>query len=598
MKMKINIIKNLKIRNKILLSYLLFIGFTITTIAVLTYNKSSEVLENQTIESTKSAFEQANTFISYKLNNVKDVSSMLFMNKEIQSILSKSPQNYPLVEQIDDYNRLIEILNSMQNSREIYGIRLYVNNNFLYAGDGNKIISEAKASSEKWYKDVLDRKGSIYWRSTYEYDFKDAREKQSLMSIVRSINSGGFDGRHLGVISVDILERSIYEIVSQVGITESSEVFLINNDGKIISSAGSKKIGTDISKEKYFSSIKENNEGHERLKINDITSIVYHKTVENTDWTLVALIPVKEIIKGSNEISSFIIILTFIVSVAAIVAAYYISGTITERIRHLTKNMKKIEAENWDVIIPVDSTDEIGVLQKNFNRMIKNIKTLIKEKYQAEINKKNAELRALQAQINPHFLYNTLDMICWMAMKYGADDIVDIVGRLAKFFRLSLNSGRDIVSINDEITHVKMYLDIQTKRFDGDIEAIVDMSEELNTMATVKLILQPLVENAIIHGIHESESKKGYVKITGKLDNNLIVITVEDNGKGMDESALNKLLAKDKGGGYGIKNVNERIKLYFGKEYGLAYESKIGQGTIVNVTFPALYLSSDMERNI
>jgi two-component system, sensor histidine kinase YesM len=598
MKNIFNKFKNLKIRNKILLSYLLVLSFTIVTITVLTYKRSAKVMESQAIESTKRAFEQANTFISYKLNNVKDVSSMLFMNKEIQTILSKSPYDYPLGEQIDDYNRLIEILNSMQNSREIYGIRLYVNSKYLYAGDGNKIISEAKASSEKWYKEALERGGGIYWRSTYEYDFKDLREKQNLISIVRSINSGGFNGPHLGIISLDILERSIYEIVSQVGITESSEVFLVNNEGIIISSAGDKKLGVDISKEKYFWSIKEKNEGYERIKLGKETSIVYHKAIENTDWTLVSLIPVKEILKGSDQISRYMLLLTLLVSVAAISAAYYISGSITKRIRYLIKNMKKIEEDNWDVSITVDSTDEIGILQKNFNRMIDNIKRLIKEKYQAEIYKKNAELRALQAQINPHFLYNTLDMLCWMAMKYGAEDIVDIVGSLAKFFRLSLSNGKDIVSMEDEVTHVKMYMDIQSKRFNGDIEGIIDIQEDMYSNATVKLILQPLVENAIIHGIQESESKKGYVKITGKLDNNLIFLSVEDNGMGMDDITLNKLLTRDKGGGYGIKNVNERIKLYFGEQYGLTYQSEIGKGTIVNVTFPALPYCSDMERNI
>lgn len=591
-------IKNLKIRNKILLSYLLLICFTLTTIAVSVYKKSSQIIEKQTIDETSRAFEQANTFISYKLNNVKDVSGMLFINKEIQSILSKSQDNYPLGEQIDDYNRLIYIINSMENSREIYNIRLYVRKNFLYSGGGNKIINEDNIKSENWYKEIVESNGNILWRSTYEYDFNDAREKQNLISTVRSINGEQPDGTHLGVISVDILEKSINEIIRQADMTSTGEVFLVDDNGIIISSTGENKIGADISKESYYGNIKQGKEGYGKFNFKNSKSIIYHKPIENTDWRLVAVIPMKEILKGSYEISKYIFTLTLFVCILAFIAAYCVSGGITKRIRILTQNMKKIEKDNWDVYIPVESTDEIGILQKSFNHMISNIKKLIKEKYEAELNKKNAELKALQAQINPHFLYNILDMIYWMAMKYGADDIVYIVNSLAKFFRLSLSKGKDIVPIKDEITHVKMYLDIQMKRFSGDIECIIDVDNELFEYSTVKLILQPIVENSIIHGIQESESKKGYIKITGKLINNLIKITIDDNGKGIDEENLEGILLKDKSKGYGIKNVNERIKLYFGEEYGLSYDSRLGKGTTVDITFPALPYSSDLERNI
>lgn len=590
--------KNLKLRDKILLSYLLIIIFTVTVSTLLTYKKSSEIIERQTIDSTRQSFEQASNFISYKLNNVKDVSSMLFMNKEIQNILSKNPESYTLKDQIDDFNKLTDILLSMQNSREIYNIRLYVSNDYIYSKSGNKILSEKEISGEEWYVIALNNNGSISWRSTYEYDFKDMREKQNLISIVRTINSEGFHGKHLGVISIDILEKSIYEIVKQVGLTTSGQVFLVDDEGKVISSNGKTPLGTDIAKEKYYSEIQHIKEGYRKFDLNNEASIVYHKHIENTNWRLVSIIPVKEMLKDTNQISTYMIIVVMLITLVAAIVAYYISGGITNRIRQLIKNMRKIEQENWDVNIVVDSTDEIGDLQNNFNHMIDNMRILIEEKYEAEINKKSAELRALQAQINPHFLYNILDMICWMALKYGAEDIVYIVSSLAKFFRLSLSDGKDIVPIEDEINHVKMYLDIQMKRFPDGVEGIIDVSEDILKYSTVKLILQPIVENAIIHGIQESDDKKGYVKIIGKREGDLIVFTIEDNGKGMDEATINTLVSDKNDLGYGVKNVNERIKLYFSKEFGLIYHSEINKGTVVTITFPVLPYSDNVKSNI
>lgn len=590
--------KNLKLRDKILLSYLLIIIFTVTVSTLLTYKKSSEIIEKQTIDSTKQSFEQASNFISYKLNNVKDVSSMLFMNKEIQNILSKNPESYPLKDQIDDFNKLTDILLSMQNSREIYNIRLYVSNDYIYSKSGNKILSEKEISGEEWYVIALNNNGSISWRSTYEYDFKDVREKQNLISIVRTINSEGFHGKHLGVISIDILEKSIYEIVKQVGLTTSGEVFLVDDEGKVISSNGKTPLGTDISKEKYYSEIQNIKEGYRKFNLTNEASIVYHKHIENTNWRLVSIIPVREMLKDTNQISRYMIIVVMLITLVAAIVAYYISRGITKRIRQLIKNMRKIEKENWDVNIVVDSTDEIGDLQNNFNHMIDNMRILIEEKYEAEIKKKSAELRALQAQINPHFLYNILDMICWMSLKYGADDIVYIVSSLAKFFRLSLSDGKDIVPIEDEISHVKMYLDIQMKRFPDGVEGIIDVSQDVSKYSTVKLILQPIVENAIIHGIQESDNKKGYVKIVGKREGDLIVFTIEDNGKGMEEATINALVSDKNDLGYGVKNVNERIKLYFGKEFGLTYHSELNKGTVVTITFPVLPYSDNVKSNI
>lgn len=588
--------KNLRIREKILLSFII-VFIPIIIITFLTYNRSTRIIEEQVIDSTRNSFEQASKFILYKMDNIKDVSSLLYMNKDIQRILAKNGRNYPLSEQIEDYNKLLDIVRSAQNYREIYKIRLFVRNDSIYSNEGSTIINENFVKNSEWYKKVLET-GGIYWIPTYNYDYTSGLgQSQKIISCMRTINDADYTGSILGVVSIDILEDSIYEIIKQTNITSYGQIFLTDENGIIISTEDKSRIGTSVAGEKYFTEIKNGSSGYKKVKINNNNSIVCYKTLESTNWYLIAVIPLKEIVFPTRQALSYFALIMMIMIFVSMAFVYYISNGITKRIRQLIKHMKKIEEDNWDICIPVDSRDEIGVLQKNFNKMVENIRMLIKETYEAELKKKSAELKSLQAQINPHFLYNTLDMIRWLALKNRSQDIANIVSSLAKFFKLSLSNGKDIVTIRDEVNHVKTYLEIQNSRFGNSVETIIDIEDEINSLMTVKLILQPIVENAIIHGIQKKDSKKGYVKITGKKKDNIIIITVEDNGIGMSKEKILEILNKSKATGYGIKNVNERIQLYFGYEYGLEFQSEEGKGTKVIIRFPAVSTESIQEKN-
>lgn len=583
---------NLKIRNKLLFAFMLLIFVPITFVSVLSNLKTSEIIEKQIIESTTQAFEQVNNFISYRLDAVKEVSSMLYLNKDIQRIMGKGYDNYPILEQINDHRKLVEIISSVQNSKDVFGIRMYIDNGSVYSNEGFTFINENTVKYEEWYKNVLAGKGAVYWRPTYAYkDF--SKGNQNLISCVRTINSDGFSGRSLGAISVDVSEESIYTIIKQVSSSWYGELFLIDSEGNIISSLDRASVGTNISNQKVFAEISNLDTGYKKINYEKKSSILYSRQLELTGWQLVAIIPLKEILLPSKQVLNYLLAIIIFVTLIAVTVAFYISNGITKRINQLIKNMKKIEKENWDVNISIDSNDEIGVLQKHFNYMVSHIKRLIREKYQGEIDKKNAELKALQAQINPHFLYNTLDMVNWLSYKYNAQDISSIIENLAKFFKISLSNGRDIISIRDELTHVRIYLDIQNKRFGESIAAVFDVSKEIEELATVKLILQPIVENAILHGIQEKEDKTGVISITGRVENNKVILVVKDDGIGIEEASLKGLLHNNKSKGYGVKNVNERIRLYFGEDNGLFYESIPGKGTKVTLVFPVVPYNSD-----
>jgi two-component system sensor histidine kinase YesM len=251
--------------------------------------------------------------------------------------------------------------------------------------------------------------------------------------------------------------------------------------------------------------------------------------------------------------------------------------------------MKMIEKGNFDTQVDVNSSNEIGQLGLRFNRMTAKIKELMLQNVQEQELKRKSELKALQAQINPHFLYNTLDSIIWMAEVNKSKEVVLMVSSLAKLFRLSLSKGDEIIPIRNEIEHIKSYLTIQKMRYKDKLDFEIQVDDHILSYKTIKIILQPLVENSIYHGIKNKDGV-GLIRITGTQVGNKIVLSVIDNGIGMTPETLEALLQKpvpsEQGSGMGVNNVNQRIKLYYGEEYGLQYESEPGQGTTVHIWLP------------
>ena len=225
-----------------------------------------------------------------------------------------------------------------------------------------------------------------------------------------------------------------------------------------------------------------------------------------------------------------------------------------------------------------------------FNKMASRISELIEEKYKMGQEVKSAELKALQAQINPHFLYNSLDLINCIAIKHNVPSIVTMVNSLARFYKISLSRGVDVIPIKDEISHITLYVQIQNMRFDNKIQLNLQIDEAVYSYKILKILLQPIIENSIVHGILEKKEKCGIITVTGKLENNTVIFTIEDNGIGMTEEKIRSILSENStgySGNYGVKNINDRIKLYYGNDYGLKYTSEPGKGTTVEVRIPA-----------
>jgi len=279
----------------------------------------------------------------------------------------------------------------------------------------------------------------------------------------------------------------------------------------------------------------------------------------------------------------------------------FISDKISNPIKRLDGSVREIESGNLDVEIVPSGSYEVEHLGKSIKNMLGRIKVLMSDLVEEHNAKRKSEFDTLQSQINPHFLYNTLDIIVWMIENENSDKAVNIVTALAKFFRISLSKGKNIITVKDEVEHVRNYLMIQNMRFKNRFEYSIDVDEKVLSYSSLKLMLQPLVENAIYHGM-EFMDGDGEIDVKVFKEDDSLYFTITDNGLGMSEDMVETLLSKDfvpskKGSGIGVKNVNERIKLYFGSEYGLKVESEPDEGTKITIHLPAVvYGENDEDR--
>ncbi len=304
-----------------------------------------------------------------------------------------------------------------------------------------------------------------------------------------------------------------------------------------------------------------------------------------------------------KKVFTYSFIAALVILVMVIYITYMISQSITSPVRELSRVTARVAGGDMSVRANLDTGAELGVLSRSLDEMIERINTLISQVRAEQENLRVAELELLQAQINPHFLYNTLDTIIWLAEAGDQSKVVSMVGSLSDFFRASLGQGRDIVTIGDEIRHVSSYLEIQQVRYQDILTYSIDVPEEIYISSIPKITIQPLVENALYHGI-KNKRGGGCITITGKVESKCIYLYIEDNGIGMTEERLEQINRKinagekteneaDAGGNreeaeiFGLYNVNERIRLKFGSRYGIHIDSEFNKGTVVTVLLPA-----------
>lgn len=384
-------------------------------------------------------------------------------------------------------------------------------------------------------------------------------------------------------VAMDVKFSNIAKYVDGVGIGQHGYCYIADENGNIIYHPQQQLIYAGLKKENYT----DYSDGT-HTESNVIYSV---KSLKRSDWKIVGVCFADEMITNKVEaLAKNLIIISIGVLFVTILAGGIFSKLFSKPANDLAKAMQKFENDTDKFVFePIEGTAEITSLTESFEHMVLQIQELVEKVRQEEISLRKTELKALQAQINPHFLYNTLDAIAWMCEEERHKDAVEMVNALARLFRISISRGHELISIEKEIEHAKSYLKIQNFRYKNQFTYDFEVDDTCLSYLCNKITLQPIIENAIYHGIDRMVDE-GRIEIRIFPDHEKIVFEVEDNGVGMTEEQCQEILQKDSGdkAGIGIKNVNDRIKIYFGEEYGITIRSELDEGTCVTITMPKI----------
>jgi two-component system, sensor histidine kinase YesM len=470
---------------------------------------------------------------------------------------------------------------------EIAGM-LIVAEDDAWISEGFSRTTRDPLTEERWYALARDRPGEVRLlarpigrniRSTRRFGADE------VVSIVKAV-TGAVDGQVHGAVLIDMKLSAVEELFTGSPLGKGGFLFIADSSGEMVF-APVNRVVYRIPLGKLS--------GDSSSAILNVAGTDYQVLAQRspyTGWRALGVFSLAETLREVLMIRYWTYVIGGMTMILAIVAAFFFTSSIAKPVLDLRSLMKRVEHGDLSVRFSGAPRDEIGELGLGFNEMIGRIQSLIDQVYSEQQAKREAELRILQEQIKPHFLYNTLDTIQWMAQEHRVDDVVSMVGALTSLFRIGLNKGREFISLSDEIEHVQSYLCIQKMRYEDKFDYSIDCEAPLRSRMVLRLMLQPLVENAIYHGIKERRGH-GTLVVGARIETDELILSVKDDGVGMSEAALSLLNASlEEGGpsigGYGIRNVHERIRLTYGKPFGLSFKSVHGEGTEVTIRHPLL----------
>ncbi len=578
------------LKHKLLCTYFLLVVLPLGFFTVYAYRRVRNVVQEQTFIAMQNAFEDTVNSMQQSLGKLDAVIDILAMDPLVYAIASNDPEDHTYIRRLEDSNSLALTFEHLCNLSGIQRIRLYADNDYLYASGQNDIIQLREAANDHWYDALLSQDERMWFAPA---DFSDQPlPEQTYFSSMQVIYNPGNVKEPLAVLRADADAERMITLVENTSVTENGILLLLKDQEILYHSDNSTLPDT-------LCAIVEElpvPDGNTWIPIEAGGEQYYAQcsSLSKSGWYMASVLPFSDIFQLSHEFRLEMLIAVILISVIAYLLAVAISQSTLKRISLLTQTMQAVQEGNVDVRPEPSGNDEVAQLMGNFNKMMDRIDTLMEEKVVYGQQIKSLELKALQAQINPHFLYNSLDLINCTAITYSVPEISRMVKALGQFYRLSLSGGNEQIPLSAEMKHAKLYVDIQNMRFEDRVTAHWSLEEEAGGCYIIKIILQPLIENAIIHGIFEKPSKTGNLWVSAKRKDDAIVITVEDDGVGMDEDTLRNNFSATRAkvpettGSYGVRNICDRLRIAYGEPYGILCESTPGKGTSITITIPAM----------
>lgn len=568
MKKLLHWVNGIKLRYKLAIFYSLFCFLPVMLLFLLSFLQMRSIIDDKEKLNLQSYLQQSVSSMDRTLDGYNSLSDYIAFDRTLAEAFSME-YGTPY-EQYEQLTQKVDPI--LRSSSYFHGgmqrITIYTDNGMVKHDTTVAPVSEIEETD--WYQKTLEHPG-LNWFVNYP--------EKTLFSARKLAFSGAREG--VNILYMDVDYQKLFTPYAETLISECG-LYITDQEGKL------------VFEESRFSGKNQNYDltYSEFLEQRDRGSADYTILCEQsntTGWTVWLYQPVGLAGESMRPIGVMAGVTILICIFAAVLAYFITSGMVSGRIERLTCLMQEVQEGSMDMQVGSDDRDEIGMLYRGFGSMMKRIRTLINEVYLGKITQKEAELKALQAQINPHFLYNTLSLINWKALAAGEEDISRMTLAMSTFYRTALNRGKNVLQVEAELSNTRAYLEIQSMLHDGNFDYEIEAQPEILQCESLNLILQPLVENAIHHGIEEKTDGRGKITVRGWKEENCVWFMVEDNGVGMEQEVADKILTMESKG-YGVRNVDERIRLCYGEKYAMKVESVVGKGTKMTIHFPAKQL--------
>lgn len=597
-------IRSFSIKSRLMFFCLMLSIIPISIIGTVSYNKASGVINEQSRTYTETVLRQIVDRVESLVQEVSKVSYIVALNPEIRNYKFQRTNNM-------DYIITIKTLESyfssvISSSSYIGSIYACIGDSTLVSNNSYGCYDEENFTKFKVYIGDNLKSISPFWTGLHENEFMydTGNGNKYVLSYTRPLLEQKSLNKY-GSIVYNIPKSVMDKICSSTLESSNINLYIVDREGRTIYNRNSTLFPERVNNS-YLQDILKNPEPQKSFLYNDNGSAVYVSYIHlnnSNNWVYVVEMPIDHLLQKSKDVRNITILIILISIVVVVFVSFLLATYITNPIIRLIGSMKRVEEGDFEGKLSIVSGDEIGKLTHSYNKMLHKIELLLDSVKNENALKRQAELKALQAQITPHFLYNTLNSIKYMAHMDGNIKIRDTSANLIELLQMSISNNKVFITIEEEIRLVENYLYLQSIRYEGRFRTVYEISEEVIKYKTLKLIIQPLVENSLLHGI-DMKDGNGIIVVRAYKSHMGICFEVEDNGMGMSEEQLRKLAEhgskaqKGSFSGIGVRNIDDRIKMHFGNDFGVSFKSKLGYGTTVTVTIPIITEESEYQSRV
>lgn len=588
---------DMKLNHKLLISHLILILAPILIITALFYSQLFSIIVSNTKDTEISLARETANNIENKIEDIRNISNEIVSNDTFTKLLTYNSSKDNISNNNKYYSEILsftQYVNTKIDGVNITDIKIYLDTPF------EDIYTDSKLSSN--ILNPISKINNSYWHGIFSstskrllfcpplYLTSDETANSGQVSLVRKLVNN--EQTETAYVCVYFNKNYISSLLKEYTNLPESAKYIVNERDALVASSDTGLVGKYLVYYKDIPPMVPNTNKFETKYFSSEKCYISYREISGVDWYMISVIPMNSI-WSENKLLIFEFLSAYVaVLVFACIVSLSLSNSIVSRISSVIEKMKTVKTGTPTPLIVPAQRDEIGDLIETYNYMVAEITNLSEEQIRSASELRTAEFKALQAQINPHFLYNTLDMINWLSKKGENEEVSNAILALSKFYKMTLSKGNIVVTIEEELEHVALYIKLQNMRYNNTIEYTVDIPDNMLEYTIPKIIFQPVVENAIQHGILGKESKEGNIVITGWIEDDTLVFIISDDGIGISEDKINDILQgkikSTTGSGVGIVNTHNRLQLFYDSNFGLSYHSKVGEYTEIEIRIPAI----------